>query len=498
MRWLVVAVLLGAGLVPAAGDAVRTDSGWVRGAAHADYREFQGIPYAAPPVGNLRWQAPTPRAPWSGVLPATKPGPRCAQHESVTGTPASEAEDCLYLNVTTPRKPGLRPVMVWLHGGGFVEGAGSEYDAHRLAVRGGVVVVTINYRLGIFGNFGYPGLAGSGAFGLQDQQAALRWVRQNARAFGGNPHNVTIFGQSAGGQSVCAQLTSPAAAGLFQRAIIQSAFCTRNIPANALLPGLPAVPPWEAPQSLAARGQQITKAIGCADLQCLRDKKPSTLMPYFGYFAGLSYGSTTLPENPTEAIRAGRIHRVPVMSGTTRDEGTFLQALNDFEFGELTKSQYDKYLTAFGAHEPEVASRYPVGKSYSHNWASIVTDSGLACPTLERNGFLARRVPVYAYEFADRTAPPVLKPATYPYGAYHSADAVYLFDLTEGTVRPTLDPRQQRLATAMIDYWTAFAGTGSPNVGGLPRWSGTMSLAPDALKPVDVGREHQCEFWLSR
>jgi para-nitrobenzyl esterase len=187
------------------GAIVRTDSGPVRGAVTPEYRTFQGIPFAAAPVGELRWRSPQPPQRWSHIRDATRPGNRCAQGAGA-GTP-SVHEDCLYLYVTTPRSTGhgrLRPVMVWLHGGGSSYGTASEFGAHRLAVGGDVVVVTTNYRLGVFGFFGHRTLADSGGFGLEDQQAALRWVRHNAAAFGGDPGNVTLFGESGGAFDVCA------------------------------------------------------------------------------------------------------------------------------------------------------------------------------------------------------------------------------------------------------------------------------------------------------
>ncbi len=181
-----------------AGAIVRTDSGPVNGTATDEYRAFQGIPYAAPPVGELRWQAPQPPKRWSAPRDATEPGSRCPQLATAEfGYPGSVDEDCLYLDVITPRSARsdrLKPVMVWVHGGGLIAGAGSDYDARRLAVGGDVVVVTVNYRLGLLGFLGHPGLENSGNFGLQDQQAALRWVRRNAAAFGGDPDNVTLRG----------------------------------------------------------------------------------------------------------------------------------------------------------------------------------------------------------------------------------------------------------------------------------------------------------------
>lgn len=506
--------------VLAAGDdgtVVPTDKGKVRGVQRDGYREFLGIPFAAPPTGNRRWTAPAAHTRWSGVREATAPGDRCAQNSSSTGTPASYAEDCLYLNVTAPDSASsgrTKPVMVWLHGGGFVEGSGGEYDPRRLAVLGDVVVVTVNYRLGVFGNFGHPELDGSGSFGLQDQQAALRWVRRNARAFGGDPHNVTLFGQSAGGQSVCAHLSSPQAAGLFDRAIVQSSFCTRDIPANLLAPGLPNVPPWEGPESLASRGQQAAAELGCdapsTALDCLRRLPTARLMKIFGQFAGLSYGSRTLPDNPHLAFRTGKFAKIPVLSGTTRDETTYIQAINDLAAGPLTAALYRQYLVrAFGRRAVEVAARYPLrqGRPPSRTWAAVTTDSGLACPTLERNRVMSRFVPTYAYEFADRTAPPVLPDVGYPYGAYHSADAFYLFDVRPPAKQPKLDLAQRRLSDAMIRYWTNFARTGDPNGKDLPRWeefrAGAQSENIRSLttelplpKPVDFSREHKCDFWL--
>ncbi|MFI5733609.1 carboxylesterase/lipase family protein [Kribbella sp. NPDC051587] len=496
-----ISALLTVPVLPAADPlVVRTDQGVVRGVARGDHHEFNGIPFAAPPVGPLRWRSPTPAARWTGVRDASDLGPRCAQAKSDT------AEDCLYLNVTTPTSGGPRkPVMVWLHGGGFVEGSGGEYDPQRLAAGGDVIVVTANYRLGIFGNFAYPGLEGSGTFGLEDQQAALRWVQRNATAFGGDSGNVTLFGQSAGGQSICAHLASPTAVGLFHRAIIQSSLCTSPIPANALAPGLPTVSPWEAPGSVAARGQAVATALGCSSVDCLRrDKTVADLMPVFGTFSGLSYGSRTLPENPVEVLAAGRAIDVPMLSGTTRDEMTYLQGMIDLATRPLTSAQYRAYLKdAFGTDADRVAARYPLRKGVppSRTWASVTTDSAFACPTLARNQAFARRSATYAYEFADRTAPPTLPPVTYPYGAYHSADALYLFVMRDGIPSPALTQVQQRLADTMIGYWSAFARTGDPNTPGLPRWprfragqSIVQSLGP-TIRRTDLSAAHHCGWW---
>lgn len=524
---VIVAVLLAAAAttmawpdgLAAGGDdhaVVATDTGRVRGAVHPDHRQFHGVPFAAPPVGKLRWQSPQPVQPWPGVRDATTPGSRCAQGPSAAGTPASQEEDCLYLTVTTPASAtpeDPKPVMVWLHGGGFVEGAGSEYDPRRLATQGEVVVVTVNYRLGIFGSLGYPGLEGSGTFQLEDQQAALGWVQRNAPAFGGDPGNVTLFGESAGGQSVCAHLASPRAAGLFHRAVIQSAFCTWDIPANTLAPGLPTVSPWEPPELLAARGQQVAAELGCTDpataLNCLRRLPVADLMPVAQQFAGLSYGTPTLPEDPDQVLQEGRMHPVPVLSGTTRDEATYLQALNDLATGPLTDQDYhDNLAAAFGGHAGQVAAAYPLSDyaSPSHAWAAVTTDRGLACPTLERNHLLAQHTPTYGFEFADRNAPPTLPKVGYPYGAYHSAELHYLFDLDTGDQQVTLNPEQRRLAAQMVAYWTRFAHTGNPNGPDLPDWP---HLAPDAaaphvqalapgaggIQPAAFAADHQCDLW---
>src|SRR5690348_11209570 len=205
---------------------VTTSDGAVRGAAAGTVNEFLGLPYAAPPTGNLRWRAPQPAAAWTGVRDATTFGPSCPQAPSPFAPPGPFSEDCLYLNVYTPAaRPGAnRPVLVWIHGGGLVQDGARDYDGTKLAADG-VVVVTINYRLGALGFLAHPALASHGAagnYGLMDQQAALRWVQRNIARFGGDPGNVTIAGQSAGGLSVLAQMVSPSARGLFQRAIVQS------------------------------------------------------------------------------------------------------------------------------------------------------------------------------------------------------------------------------------------------------------------------------------
>ena len=211
---------------------VRTSMGLMRGMVAADYRLFQGIPYALPPVGPLRWLPPQPAAKWSGTLDASKPGPQCMQDtgpDPHVGKPTSE--NCLTVNVWTPprgRDTGKRPVMVWIHGGGFVTGSGDIYHARWLAAKGHIVVVTINYRLGALGFLAHPSLGPPGDvgnYGLADQQAALRWVRDHIADFGGDTRKVTIAGESAGGMSVCDHLVAPGSVGLFRAAIIQSAPC---------------------------------------------------------------------------------------------------------------------------------------------------------------------------------------------------------------------------------------------------------------------------------
>jgi len=224
---------------------VETPLGSLRGLQFDRHAEFLGVPYAEPPLGDLRWRAPEPVAPWSDVRDATEPGPIAPQSGTAFAQLDSLNEDCLYLNVTMPSTATAetpQPVMVWIHGGGGTNGAGHIFDARRLAVDEDVVVVTINYRLGIFGAFGYPGLEDSGTFGLLDQQAALGWVRDNIAAFGGDPDGVMLFGESYGALSVSAQLVSPAAEGLFHRAGIQSGLAMIDYPPATLAPETPRLP----------------------------------------------------------------------------------------------------------------------------------------------------------------------------------------------------------------------------------------------------------------
>ncbi|MEU8036114.1 carboxylesterase family protein [Streptosporangium sp. NPDC049078] len=491
---------------------VRTDAGWVKGAKVGDHRLFQGIPYAAPPVGELRWRSPRAVTPWQGVRDATAPGSRCAQTADIWGLPGSEAEDCLYLNVTAPASSGgkrLKPVMVWLHGGSLTKGAGSDYDARRLAVRGDVVVVTVNYRLGIFGFFGYPGLENSGAFGIEDQQAALRWVRRNAAAFGGDPRNVTLAGESAGSHSVCAQLASPSAAGLFHRAITQSSPCDAGgFEGTPLRPVLD-VPLWVPRASHEGYGQFLATGLGCADpataLACLRGRPVADLLardplPLPGY------GNAVLPEDPAKVFQEGRFHRVPVLTGITRDEGTLFTSLI---FPPMTAAEYETAVNdRYGAAGPDVLARYPLsahGGSPLQAVSAIMSDLDWAWPARDTDLLLARHVPTFSYEFTDRTAP-VLFPL--PNGirplASHGSELSFLFGV--GWESAPLTPAQRRLGDAMIDYWSRFAAVGDPNRPGLPAWKrvrpghGTpyvQELSPgrDGIKPFDRASAHNLGFW---
>jgi len=493
---------------------VSTESGAVRGVVSGQTRTFRSIPYAAPPEGDRRWRDPEPPEPWTGVRDATSPAPACAQGEGeIPG--GSVEEDCLYLNVTTPAKASTKPkpVIVWVHGGGFYMGASRSYPADRLVAGGDVVVVTVNYRLGVFGFFGHPELPGSGTFGLADQQAAFGWVRRNIAEFGGDPRNVTIAGQSAGGISNCAHLTSPRAAGLFDKAVLQSGSCDMAWKANAEYRGQPADAIFEPLERVEQLGSETATELDCArtdanaTLDCLRALPVDALMPVQQRFIQPAYGTRLLPTNPADAIRAGRFHRVPVLAGQNHDEATLSTSMYDNFQYPMSEQTYQAVLSeTFGADRPAVEARYPrdAYDSAALAWSAITTDSKWTCTQYATTSKLARRVPVYHYEFADPAAPPISPlPPTMPLGSYHSAELWSLFNLAN--IEPRLTESQRQLSNQLIDYWSSFASTGNPNGAPGPRWPEfgdanrphVLSLAPgpDCVHPVDLATDHQCQFW---
>ena len=376
---------------------VSTDAGAVRGTLTPKNRLFQGIPYAAAPVGPLRWASPRPAQPWEGVRDARKPGNRCAQAQGLIDE-ASNTEDCLYLNVTTPRHGAARPlpVMVWIHGNGYISGAGSLYGAQQLASSGKVIVVSLNYRLGIFGFLAHPALDHgkarhlSGNFGLEDQQAALRWVQRNAAAFGGDPSNVTIFGESAGGTSVCSHMAAPSSAGLFHKAILQSAQCT----GENWSPG----PPTWFPRPRAEReqhGLDVAAKLGCPDTRtaaaCLRAQPVQELAKWSdnGIGSGPTTGRGLLPRSPQRAFATGHFNRVPLIQGTTRDEHHLFTAAIEVATGEqTTEASYQAQIhTLFKpADASRILARYPSRHFHSPGEAlsTVVTDWAWGCTVLAR------------------------------------------------------------------------------------------------------------------
>ncbi|MEU7259471.1 carboxylesterase family protein [Streptomyces rimosus] len=497
---------------------VRTDAGLVRGVRSARYRIFQGIPYAGAPKGAYRWAAPRPVRPWKGVKDAAKPGALCPQVPSQYAQVSSEEEDCLFLNVTAPAAVRHRPapVLVWIHGDGSV-GAGSFFDARRLADRG-VVVVTVNYRLGVFGGFAHPGLKGSGTFGLQDQQAALRWVRRNAAAFGGDAGNVTMEGSSFGAAAITGHLTSPGARGLFHRAVLSSGEGMMDLPAGTMGPDVPGYPwfVWRTARETEDISAEMTSSLGCTapdparTLRCLRALPVKRILkvPYImNAFQVMAYGNETLPRHPARALREGRFHRVPVLSGATLDEHrTFVGMLYDAVGKPFTGDDYGRALTkAFGGRADAVRARYPLTQfpSPAIAWSAVVTDRMWARGTHAQHMALSRYVPTYAYEFADRNAPMYLPlPGRFDFGAYHAGDTPYVFEEPEVSKRFTA--AQRWLSDTMTAQWAAFARTGTPNGPGLPVWRPyrtadprpyTQSLAPDRIAPVDYAREHALGFW---
>lgn len=401
---------------------IHTQSGWVRGQAAGFTRQFLGIPYAAAPTGNRRWQTPQPPRAWPGVRDAFQDPANCPQPASFDPglTTTSLDENCLGLDVVTPMPPGgrLRPVYVFIHGGAFLGGHAAFEKMTQFVDDTGVVAVTINYRVGALGFLDLPGMdrRAAGNFAILDQQQALHWVQRNIRAFGGDPANVTVGGQSAGGGGVCAQLASPSAHGLFRRAILESAWDCNDTRSRA---------------DAQAASISLAHQVGCTDdailLACMRSKPVASILKAEVTFPfnvvgpvatwAPEIGGAAVPRSPAQAFAAGTYNRVPVLLGSNSSDIT-----------------------------------------------------GLGCQTQSQAGALSQWAPTYRYEFADETAPPLpgRPPQKAGHGAQHSAELEYLY-LFNSLPAP-LNDDQQNLADRMIRYWSQFISDGNPNASWLPHW----------------------------
>ena len=416
---------------------VETAAGKLRGTTHDGIRSFRGIPYAEAPVGDLRWAEPRPPAPWDGERDATAYRSACMQSTysplgPVPATVKDTSEDCLFLNVNRPDDDSEDlPVIVYVHGGGFMVGTGSDETSNAPPlVRRGVVVVTLNYRLGRLGFFAHPSLRGDVAnFGLLDQVAALEWVRDNIQEFGGDPGNVTLFGSSAGGMSVNALMASPRAAGLFDRAITQSGLGR------------------EESQPLAeARAAAGMRDASLADLRAL-DAETVMRAPLNAFAGDVPIvDGGVLPAPVAEVFAAGDEADVPYLVGTTDLE--FPDA--DLERRGFDAAQLRGDLT--GADAARLVAAYGGAADFEQHFFSdaVFTEPARFLATAH-----AERAPTYLYRFS------IASPATLEAvgGAVHSSDIAYVFGTTE-----------DELADTIGDYWVAFAGSGDPNHAGAPEW----------------------------
>lgn len=481
------------------GPVVITSDGALAGTTTAGMNEFLGVPYAAPPVGQLRWQPPQPAAHWSGVRAATAFGPHCAQPLSPFGK-GSTSEDCLFLNVFTPsgHSPANRPVMLWIHGGALVTGESDDYPPADL-VADGTVVVTINYRLGALGFLAHPALTAqpggpSGDYGLMDQQAALHWVQRNIRAFGGNPRDVTIFGESAGGLSVLSQLVSPGAHGLFARAIVESG----------------AYNPTQASLATAeASGQVFAAKAGCADqtAACLRNLPVTTILANENTGYTPDVDGLVLTQSLKPAFASGQFNRVPIVDGSNHDEWRLFVAVDELTGSPVTAANYQARISSTlgvpAATAAVIAAQYPLSAFPSPPIAlgAVGTDAIFACNALTVDQSVSRFVPTFAYEFNDENAPqPFLPPVSFPYGAAHASELQYVFHTATAGI---LSASQIRLADTMQRYWTDFAARGFPSSFGTPFWphftagSGRIQslVPPQPGVETDFASEHHCAFW---
>ena len=463
---------------------VKTRSGKVEGKADGQIHAFLGIPYAAPPVGDLRWKAPAPAAKWSGVRKATEFGAHCMQGkvfgDMVFHDPGG-SEDCLTLNVWVPAKhPAAKlPVMVWIYGGGFVAGTTSEgrQNGSHLAEQG-VIVVSMNYRLGVFGFLVHPELAkesghnSAGNYGLLDQLAALKWVHENIAAFGGDPANVTIFGESAGSFSVCAQMASPLAKGLFQKAIGESGGAFSRSGLNF------------EPLSVRVEKDQklVTEKLGVSKLTELRALPAQKLLDAFsppqspGFNFGPDVDGYFLPEPVPAIFAAGKQNDVPLLAGWNHDEGSF-----EIAFAPQKPTAESMKATAqkdFGDKAAEFLRLYPTDDQHVLRSAEdYAGDRFIAVSTwkwIEAQSKTGTQ-PIYRYRFDMAITP--TDPNAPRMGAYHSSEIEFVFGQLDSKTDAIWRPEDRQLSEVMQKYWANFARSGDPNGPGLPNWPAYTSGA---------------------
>jgi para-nitrobenzyl esterase len=465
--WLTSLVAIAVCQLAATREPIRVDGGFVADvAADADgIKTFRGIPFAAPPIGNLRWRAPQPVSGWTGVRDASVAAKNCVQMGYERGSyyerefyrePAPVSEDCLYLNIWTPAHAPRerRPVLVWIHGGGFAQGSGTtpSQGGQGLA-RKGVIVVTFNYRLGVFGLLAHPELTAesehhaSGNYALMDQIAALKWVQRNIAAFGGDPRQVTIFGQSAGSISGALLLTSPLAKGLFARVAGESdGFAARN----------------QTLREAEEQGAQVGKTTAAPTLAALRALSADVLLRATDRQFQPIIDGYVIPEDAYGAYARGDQITVPVLLGSNANErGNYPQPKSVEEYRDFTRRQYSDAVEDVMKMFP-VSSNEEATKTYlyrqrdivaaaMHTWAKFMMKSG---------------APAFVYYF-DRKPP--ARAGEVPLGAVHTAEIVYFRNLLDTVDRPwTRDDR--KLADVMSSYLANFATTGDPNRSGLPNW----------------------------
>ena len=513
-RWLGSAVIVAAASLISGGAVAQpvanAPAGEIHGISADGLELFQGIPYAKPPVGDLRWAPPEAEAPFALPFQATTPGNECVQLATFwrPGKPASWTEDCLSLSVYRPAGAENLPVMVGFHGGGFVNGAKTDWDPRELA-REGNIVVTVNYRLGALAYLSMDELnaesadgKSSGNYGNLDKVQALRWIQQNITTFGGDPNRVTVGGQSAGARGICFLLASPEAKGLFHGAIVESG---GNCAATSM-------------EASLTNGSKFVEAIGCdgaADkLACLREKTPGEVLAAqaaSGIRGGVVFGGAEMPKDALDAFQSGEFNRVPVIVGNTLTETlVFTYEAYDLQGQPVIAAEYeDAIKSRMGDKADEVFAAYADVAARSPGLAlgNFNADRGYACSTPSVIDALAKWTPTYSYVFADTTAPLrsyAAVPPSFELGAPHSAELPYLWG--ENTVPNGLTPDQQKLAKMMRSYLVALTDPDGMAASGQPEWP---AYTPDSqqrlvLKPggkneiisqSDYLAPHHCELF---